>query len=106
MRDPGIFVDLLLRTCDLDGVPTVSTVTEINRESRETVARNMTLARERAGYSKRRLAREAGVHEYQLRHWEGAQTEPSARNLLKIAIILGQSLEWFYANHDGEAPDG
>jgi transcriptional regulator with XRE-family HTH domain len=84
----------------------VATVTEFNQESREIVARNITAQRERAGYSKRRLTAEAGVGGEQLRRWEAGTHEPSARNLRKIAHVLGQSLEWFYENHDGEAPDG
>jgi DNA-binding XRE family transcriptional regulator len=103
---PAIRVDLLLRARDRGWVCTVSTVTEINRESRDVVARNIKRQRVAAGYSKRQLAKDAGVHEYQLRHWEAGKYEPSARNLIKLAAVIGQSLEWFYEDHDDGARDG
>jgi transcriptional regulator with XRE-family HTH domain len=80
-------------------------VTEINRDTRLIIARNLTRAREAAGYSKRRLAHEAGVGEGQLRKWEAGRMAPIAQNLIKIAHVLGQSLEWFYEDHDSEARD-
>jgi transcriptional regulator with XRE-family HTH domain len=83
----------------------VSTVTESNQCRREIVAHNIAVARETAELSKRRLARLADVDERQLRIWESARHTPSAYNLLKLAAILGQSLEWFYEDHDDESPD-
>jgi transcriptional regulator with XRE-family HTH domain len=79
-------------------------VTEINRESRETIARNIAAQRKRIGYSKLKLATEAGVTDWQLRTWESGRTEPTARSLLKLAPVLGQSLEWFYTDHGDGLP--
>lgn len=84
----------------------MSTVTESNNRNREIVAHNLTAAREAMGLSKRRMARETGIDESQLRQYESARKEPTARTLLRLAHHLGQSLEWFYENHDGGGPDG
>lgn len=84
----------------------MSTVTESNNRNREIVARNLTAAREAKGLSKRRLGRETGIDESQLRQYEHARKEPSARTLLRLASHLGQSLEWFYEDHDDGGPDG
>jgi transcriptional regulator with XRE-family HTH domain len=84
----------------------VSTVTESHRETREKVARNLVQQRKRAGISTRRLARESGVDERLLRRYEAATHQPSTTNLLRISAVIGQSLEWFYGNHDDGARDG
>lgn len=80
-------------------------MTESNQSRREIVARNITAARETAKLSKRRLAMRAGVDRRQLLEWESGEHEPTAGNLIKLAPVLGQSLEWFYVNHDGDPPD-
>jgi transcriptional regulator with XRE-family HTH domain len=77
-------------------------VTESNHHRRRIVTRNITLAREQVEISTRRLAREAKVNERQLRGWQAGDTEPSAPNLIKLGRVLGQSLEWFYEDHDDE----
>jgi transcriptional regulator with XRE-family HTH domain len=79
-------------------------VTQVNREQREVVARNITRARKAAGYSVNRLAKESGIDRRLLHKYEAADHEPTARNLLKLAGLLGQPLEWFYANHNGDLP--
>lgn len=84
----------------------MSTVTESNRETREIVARNIETSARAARISVRRLARESGVDERTLRRYVAAEHEPSTRNLMKIAGVVGQSLEWFYENHDDGGPDG
>jgi transcriptional regulator with XRE-family HTH domain len=79
-------------------------VTESNQTRREIVAQNITAAREAAGLSKRRLAKLADVGEQQVRLWEGGRHAPEVHNLLKLAQVLGQSLEWFHENHDRRGP--
>ena len=81
-------------------------MTEVNRESRAVVAANLREQRQGMGYSKRQLAKEAGVSEAQLRKWESGRVEPSARNLLKIIAVIGPSLEWFYTDHNQPGRDG
>ena len=83
----------------------MSTVTEHNRELRAIVSRRIAEARIASGYSKRRLAKEAGVDIRQLRLWEAGGVEPIPRNLLKLARVLGQSLQWFYEDHDNGPDD-
>jgi transcriptional regulator with XRE-family HTH domain len=87
-------------------VGAVSTVTENHRETRERVASNLEHQRKDAGVSIRRLARESGVDERLLRRYEAATHQPSTTNLLKISAVIGQSLEWFYENHDDGARSG
>jgi transcriptional regulator with XRE-family HTH domain len=80
----------------------VATVTEDNQDARETVARNIRVQREQVGLSTRRLAKLAGIDERGLRRYERGDSEPSARTMLKLMSILGQSLEWYYKDHDDE----
>lgn len=44
--------------------------------------------REAAGVSKRRLARELGVHEYTLARWERGDFHPASRSLRRYVELL------------------
>lgn len=65
-----------------------------------TVGARITLMRERAGLSKRKLAALADVTEWQLRGWEDNTHEPTARNLMRLIEHIGGTVEFYLAGTD------
>ena len=49
--------------------------------------------REQAGFSQRELARQLDVHPSNIAFWEGDEKKPSSHVLLKLADLLGVSVE-------------
>lgn len=80
-------------------------MTEDNQIRRETVARNLRTARENRAISIGRLAREAEIDVRTVRGYVGGYHMPDTPNLIKLAAVLGQPLEWFFADHDDSRPD-
>jgi PAS domain S-box-containing protein len=68
-----------------------------------TVGAKITARREQAGYSKRALARLAGVSEWQLRAWENNTHEPTARSLMRLIPYIGGTVEYYLADGEPQA---
>ena len=69
------------------------------------VGRNIVLARRLDGdISQPVLAKRLGIDRRQLSEWERGIWEPSPRNLRKIALATGRSMEFFYERHDEASP--
>lgn len=68
------------------------------------IGRNIVVGRGLAGITQGQLARRMGIDRRQLSEWERGVCEPGLRSLRKVALALGQSLEFFVIDHDEEPP--
>ena len=69
-------------------------MTITDEETRKMLGERIAKAREAAGLNPSELSREIGVSRAAVAQWEVGKTEPNARNLRKIASVVGVSLEW------------
>src|ERR1700730_15593884 len=65
-----------------------------DEETRKMLGERIAKAREAAGINPSELSREIGVSRAAVAQWEVGKTEPNARNLRKIASVVGVTLEW------------
>jgi HTH-type transcriptional regulator, cell division transcriptional repressor len=69
-------------------------MSEMDAETRKLLGERIAQAREAAGLNSSELSRELGVSRAAVAQWEIGKTEPKARNLRKIASVVGVTLEW------------
>jgi transcriptional regulator with XRE-family HTH domain len=67
---------------------------DTDQETRKRLGNRIAEAREAAGLNPAELSREIGVSRAAVAQWEVGKTEPNARNLRKIASVVGVTLEW------------
>ncbi len=75
--------------------------------AKNTIGARIAQARERAGFNKNRFARELGTSWQHVDHWEKGRTEPSLGSLIRIAEVLGISVDVLLgvrATGPGEVP--
>jgi transcriptional regulator with XRE-family HTH domain len=69
------------------------------------IGRNIILARQLADdLSQRQLAARLGIDRRQLSEWERGLWDPGLRNLRKVALALGQNIEFFLVEHPDTPP--
>jgi transcriptional regulator with XRE-family HTH domain len=66
----------------------------MEEETRKQLGERIAKAREAKGLNPSELSREIGVSRAAVAQWEIGKTEPNARNLRKIASVVGVTLEW------------
>lgn len=69
-------------------------MTVTDEETRKLLGERIAKAREAKGLNPSELSREIGVSRAAVAQWEIGKTEPTARNLRKIASVVGVTLEW------------
>jgi transcriptional regulator with XRE-family HTH domain len=69
-------------------------ITDSDEATRKLIGERIAKAREAAGLNPSELSREIGVSRAAVAQWEVGKTEPNARNLRKIASVVGVTLEW------------
>src|SRR5882762_7239812 len=69
-------------------------ITDTDEATRKLIGERIAKAREAAGLNPSELSREIGVSRAAVAQWEVGKTEPNARNLRKIASVVGVTLEW------------
>src|ERR1700694_304466 len=69
-------------------------MTDTDEATRKLIGERIAKAREAAGLNPSELSREIGVSRAAVAQWEVGKTEPNARNLRKIASVVGVTLEW------------
>ena len=72
-----------------------ATATAMN-DFRETVGRNIVLARTERELSQNRLAQVLKIDRRQLSSWERGVVEPNHVNLQRVATALGKPFSYFY----------
>jgi len=65
-------------------------------ENAATIGARITLKRQQADLSRRKLCRLAEITEWQLRTWETDAVTPSVPNLLRLIPHIGGSLDFYY----------
>jgi transcriptional regulator with XRE-family HTH domain len=69
-------------------------ITDTDEATRKLIGERIAKAREAKGLNPSELSREIGVSRAAVAQWEIGKTEPTARNLRKIASVVGVTLEW------------
>lgn len=64
------------------------------------LATNIKVARAGKGWTQRELAAKLGTDQLAVSRWERGENSPSDSNLMRLCEALGQTVAWFYTDHE------